>query len=119
MRISKSDFSDGLRVSRVVGLVQWEDESSIAGLLIEYIPDARTLDWAASDAPQTDRTRWARQIRDTMKQLHDAQIIWGDVKPTNVLIDSESHAWVVDFGGGYSPHSVWKITRVAPQNRLQ
>ncbi|KAF1735114.1 hypothetical protein CRV24_004033 [Beauveria bassiana] len=28
--------------------------------------------------------------------------LWGDAKPDNVLIDGNQHAWIIDFGGGYS-----------------
>ncbi|KAH7182047.1 hypothetical protein DER46DRAFT_621008 [Fusarium sp. MPI-SDFR-AT-0072] len=34
--------------------------------------------------------------------LHDAGIIWGNVKAENVSIDQDSNAWVTDFGGGYT-----------------
>ncbi|KAK1948708.1 hypothetical protein LY78DRAFT_39560, partial [Colletotrichum sublineola] len=30
-------------------------------------------------------------------------IIWGDVKAENVLIDREDNAWIIDFGGSYTP----------------
>ena len=30
-------------------------------------------------------------------------VVWGDVKPDNILIDEGGDAWAIDFGGGYSP----------------
>lgn len=42
------------------------------------------------------------QIHAAVSGLHDAGIIWGDVKAENVLIDQDSNAWVTDFGGGYT-----------------
>lgn len=27
--------------------------------------------------------------------------MWGDVNPGNIVIDSELHIWIVDFGGGF------------------
>ena len=38
----------------------------------------------------------------TIERLHEANIIWGDVKTANVLIDGNNDAWVIDFGGGYT-----------------
>jgi len=88
-------------VSRLGGLVTMED-GSILGLLIKHIPDSDTLDFAVGDASEDERKRWAQQLRATVENLHKANIIWGDVKPDNVLIDANGHgdAWVIDFGGG-------------------
>lgn len=38
-----------------------------------------------------------------MDCLHEAGVAWGDAKPENVLIDVEGDAWLVDFGGSYTP----------------
>lgn len=43
--------------------------------------------------------RWETQLRDTVQELHDHDIVWGDVHPMNVIIDEESNAWAIDFGG--------------------
>ncbi|GLA28439.1 hypothetical protein AnigIFM63326_006016 [Aspergillus niger] len=46
--------------------------------------------------------KWEEQITTTVDLLHRADIIWGDVKTDNVLIDKNEDAWVIDFGGGYT-----------------
>ncbi|GKZ86624.1 hypothetical protein AnigIFM56816_002035 [Aspergillus niger] len=46
--------------------------------------------------------KWEEQITTTVDLLHRADIIWGDVKTDNVLIDGNDDAWVIDFGGGYT-----------------
>ena len=30
-------------------------------------------------------------------------VVWGDVKPNNILVDNEGTAWIIDFRGGFSP----------------
>ncbi|KAK2668010.1 hypothetical protein RAB80_017201 [Fusarium oxysporum f. sp. vasinfectum] len=35
--------------------------------------------------------------------LHEEGIVWGDAKPDNVLIDKDENAWIIDFGGSYTP----------------
>lgn len=48
------------------------------------------------------RKRWAAQISDTVKILHNHGIVWGDAKADNILIDVQNNAWVIDFGGSYT-----------------
>ncbi|RJE21907.1 Protein kinase domain protein [Aspergillus sclerotialis] len=45
--------------------------------------------------------RWEAQVREIVKQLHAVGIVWGDVNPGNIVVDSELNIWVVDFGGGF------------------
>ena len=40
------------------------------------------------------------QIRETVTALHELDIVWGDVKPDNVLIDNDNNAVVIDLEGG-------------------
>ena len=106
VRIQSGDPKQELRVPRLVGLVEWdkesawEDEPEYGGILIEYIPKAKTLDRAAEDASAAQRASWAAQVRRTVEGLHELGVIWGDAKPDNVLVDSKGRAWVIDFNGG-------------------
>jgi tRNA A-37 threonylcarbamoyl transferase component Bud32 len=52
-------------------------------------------------AAWVDRAKWADQVKKTVHRLHIHDIVWGDVKADNVLIDNKSgNAIVIDFGGG-------------------
>lgn len=42
------------------------------------------------------------KCKETVHGLHNAGIIWGDVKPDNIMIDEKNNPWIVDFGGGYN-----------------
>jgi hypothetical protein len=101
-RIETAGLSEKLRVSRLHSLVTLGD-GSIVGMLLHYIESRHNL-WevTATNAafPLSMRQKWMKQIKDIVGQLHDAGIIWGDVHPGNVLIDTKRDAWVVDFGGG-------------------
>lgn len=57
----------------------------------------------AERSPISSRRRWASQIDGSIKKLHQESIIWGDVKAENVPIDKNDDAWVIDFGGSYTP----------------
>ncbi|KFZ19023.1 hypothetical protein V502_03878 [Pseudogymnoascus sp. VKM F-4520 (FW-2644)] len=48
------------------------------------------------------RQRWAAQVTSTVKHLHEADIVWGDAKAANVLVDINMDAWIIDFGGGFT-----------------
>ena len=43
------------------------------------------------------------QIKGTLETLHHRNIIWGDAKAENILVDLDDNAWIIDFGGSYTP----------------
>ncbi|EEU37280.1 uncharacterized protein NECHADRAFT_78389 [Fusarium vanettenii 77-13-4] len=102
-KIDKTQLDSATRVSRLHGLVR-DDSGAIFGLLLTYI-DCKNVTLSCAVKPGLStvlREKWAAQLRDSITQLHDAGIVWGDAKPDNVLIDSNKDAWIVDFGGGYT-----------------
>jgi tRNA A-37 threonylcarbamoyl transferase component Bud32 len=48
------------------------------------------------------RQKWASQIRETVDQLHEMGVIWGDGKTSNIIVDEEDDAWLIDFAGGFT-----------------
>lgn len=77
----------------------------LVGLLLDYIENKGTLNelvpW--NDCLDSERDRWVKQISHNVSRLHRAGIAWGDAKPDNVLVDTEGNAWLIDFGGSYTP----------------
>lgn len=104
LRLDQLEVEGGLRIPRILGLVQGEGSSSYMGLLLSYIDcDGRTLEGAIpADTPKHLRQRWADQVNNTLKHLHKASIVWGDAKAANVLVDRSMDAWIIDFGGGFT-----------------
>ncbi|KAM5341169.1 hypothetical protein ACJ41O_015278 [Fusarium nematophilum] len=91
-----------VRICPIYGLVR--DETGVLGMLFPWIEKREVLSkWLAEDSPADLRRRWASQIEETVEKLHQEGIIWGDVKAENVLIDKDNDAWVIDFGGSYTP----------------
>ncbi|GKU14668.1 protein kinase [Fusarium langsethiae] len=102
-KIDEARFADKTRVPRLLGLVR-DDDNVVFGLILSYI-DCQRVTLSCAVQPETPielREKWVAQIEDTVDQLHDAGIIWGDAKPDNVLIDVNQDAWVTDFDGGYT-----------------
>ncbi len=34
--------------------------------------------------------------------MHSKGLIWGDGKASNIIMDEEDDAWLIDFGGGFT-----------------
>lgn len=102
-RIHTSGLStQQLSTSRLFGVVTGRGGLA-KGLLYEWIEtrDAGTLALIiGADTPLTLREKWAAQIRNAVTGLHTLGIVWGDVKPENVLIDTNDNAIVIDLEGG-------------------
>ncbi|KAK2765472.1 hypothetical protein FQN54_008326 [Arachnomyces sp. PD_36] len=104
-KLSETGLNQKLRVPSIYSLVHYAgDKGSILGFLMEVIQFKSTLHDLISHqkTEQHQREKWMGQIEDTVSQLHENGIVWGDVKPDNVLIDEEDNAWVVDYGGGFN-----------------
>lgn len=99
-------FESPWKTSKLVGLVVWDDDPNcLMGLLMEYI-DGKTLRDRSRDAPEALKKKWIDQVEATLRRLHEVGIVWGDVKPDNVMIDASEDAVLVDFGGGYTPEYI-------------
>ncbi|KAJ5114030.1 hypothetical protein N7456_002564 [Penicillium angulare] len=75
-------------------------ETRLVGLLLTYIERCGTL---VSQAPFSnrsveDRLRWSAQMETSVQLLHQTGVVWGGVKPQNVLVDVNGDACIVDFG---------------------
>ncbi|KAJ5130043.1 uncharacterized protein N7515_006082 [Penicillium bovifimosum] len=83
---------------------EYHPGTRLVGLLLTYIENKGTLEDLApwSDCTNEDRLRWSTQIQNYVKCLHAADVVWGDTKPENVLVDTKGDAWLIDFGGSYT-----------------
>ncbi|KAI1157781.1 hypothetical protein F5B18DRAFT_657326 [Nemania serpens] len=108
LKISQSRYADTLRAPKLLGLVESATDGRQIGIVEEYITHAETYEMSnlgrigEVGAVELDRRRkWSLQIRETVAQLHEIGVVWGDAKPQNVLIDSNTDdIYIIDFGGG-------------------
>lgn len=93
-----------VQTPRLCGVVQDEEDRRCIGLLLSWIDcQYTTLECALrADTPVDLRRKWADQLTASLDLLHLAGVIWGDVKPANVLVDKNDDIWMIDFGGGYT-----------------
>ncbi|KAI1399905.1 hypothetical protein F4819DRAFT_395621 [Hypoxylon fuscum] len=91
-----------IRVPKILGYVKHSEAGCMIGFLREWVPGSRLRDIDILNTPERRRQKWASQIYETVNQLHEIEVIWGDGKASNVIIDKEDNAWLIDFGGGFT-----------------
>ncbi|KAI1105053.1 hypothetical protein F4804DRAFT_341418 [Jackrogersella minutella] len=109
-KIATSRYAATLRTPKLIGFVESADDGHTIGIVEEYIPHAETYEMSTlayiEDIATIDmgrRKKWSSQIRTAIAQLHEIGVIWGDAKPSNILIQSETDdIYLIDFGGGYT-----------------
>ena len=102
----------------MIGVVQAEGSDKIEGMLVEYVENARVLghvDSVSSD----EYDIWTCQIIRAIQYLHEKQLIWGDAKPTKVLLREDGNAVLIDFGGGYTDGWVDEVNYNTSRGDLQ
>lgn len=109
-RITKLKLDKKMRVPILEGLVSFDDVTSAAsgrrkimGFLQTEIPNPTPLtNLLDSSIPQKKRKRWAKEADELKSTLHEHDIIWGDAKADNFMVDDEDNLWIIDFGGSYT-----------------
>ncbi|KAH7270866.1 uncharacterized protein BKA55DRAFT_497767 [Fusarium redolens] len=105
--IHATGLDSQLNLCHLYGVVM-DEHDFILGVLLTHIDNrgcplsTKIAPEEPDDPPPEVRERWMGQIDAAVSGLHEAGIIWGDVKAENALIDQDDNAWVTDFGGGYT-----------------
>jgi tRNA A-37 threonylcarbamoyl transferase component Bud32 len=76
-----------------------DDDAAVEAMLIEYIPTAMSLQEREKITVE-EFNRWRKQIKEAIDYLHSKGYVWGDAKPSNVLIRENGDIVLIDFGGG-------------------
>jgi hypothetical protein len=102
-RIAQPDIVDKIRAPRLVGFVADSTSKTRAiGFLQQDIPDPTPLTCCISSGPQHKRDAWASEAEAIKNTLHDHDLIWGDAKADNFLVDKHDKLWIIDFGGSWT-----------------
>ena len=84
----------------VVGVIDAGDDDGHPYIVFEYVP-GQTLKRRVDELgrlPLDEATAYAIEVGRGLAAAHAARLVHRDVKPQNVLIDSEGRAKVTDFG---------------------
>lgn len=93
-----------IKVPRLVGFVAFEDSQTEAmGFLLSHIEEPTPLTkMLKSSVPEAKRQKWSKKSKEYVDELHKHDIIWGDAKADNFMVDKHDELWIIDFGGSYT-----------------
>ena len=105
----------------IVQVYDYFSESNRSYLVLEYV-DGKDLDAILAETegflPETQVVLWAIQVCEVLSYLHGHQprpIIFRDVKPSNIMLDSQGRIRLVDFGIARIFHSGQKGTMIGTE----
>ncbi|CZR62139.1 uncharacterized protein PAC_12036 [Phialocephala subalpina] len=105
-KIQDTRPAHSIRTPRLEGLVTTSQQSgTVIGFLTDYITPGSLLSTLGDLRDKMDqvsnlqREDWASQAKRIIEQLHGIGVVWGNVCPTNMLLDVEGNLWAVGFSG--------------------
>jgi len=103
-RIAQEGLHGQIRCPELKGLVTFgDDHSKIMGFLQTEIPNPVPLTLKLdTEVPQELRDGWAAETQRVIDVLHEHDIVWGDAKADNFMVDENDELWIIDFGGSYT-----------------
>lgn len=84
----------------IVNVLEVFEENNTAYIVMEYIDGCSLKEKLAKEGvlPETDVLRYMRQIGEALQFVHRKNILHLDIKPSNILIDKDDNARLIDFG---------------------
>ena len=105
VKIQQAGIANTLRTPALKGIVA-RSNGELRGYLYETVQTNKYVtltDTVINGASGDRRSKWIAQIKEAVDKMHAIDIIWGDVKPWNVLIDHNDDAVLIDIEGGRTP----------------
>ncbi|KAI1845723.1 hypothetical protein JX265_000098 [Neoarthrinium moseri] len=85
------------------GVVVDDEDQKVKGLLIDYAEQGALIEIIYDsqehglDLPWATREKWARQIVQGLSDIHEAGFVQGDFTLSNIVIDDEYNAKIIDI----------------------
>ena len=115
-----SELIGSNNVIQLKGLVIDNDEKLIKGLLLGYAEQGALVDIIYDSkeghiarVPWARRERWAKQIIQGLSNLHEAGFVQGDFTLSNVVIDENDKAQIIDINRRGCPVG-WESPEMVP-----
>jgi serine/threonine protein kinase len=93
-------LSDSESVIKFEGVIVDDNEEVVKGLLISYAEKGALVDLLFDYKGQMEwprRERWAKQIVQGLMEIHEAGYVQGDFTLSNIVVDSEDKAKIIDI----------------------
>ncbi|KAF1937862.1 hypothetical protein EJ02DRAFT_514929 [Clathrospora elynae] len=99
-----SQLDTDIKVPELLGFVSFSKSKTEAmGLLLSHIDSPTPLTHLLkSSIPSSKRETWSKKTEEYISILHSHDIIWGDAKADNFVVDANDELWIIDFGGSYT-----------------
>ncbi|KAE8152773.1 hypothetical protein BDV25DRAFT_137580 [Aspergillus avenaceus] len=112
-------FNLPVRVPKLHSIVLSEAGDKALGILLQWLPfGSNTLLSQKGEEAKRLHDKWESQVGEILEHLHQKSIIWGDVSPSNIVIDWNDDAWILDFAGGVDEDFVDKQLAGTPGGDL-
>lgn len=84
----------------IVNVLEVFEENNTAYIVMEYIAGSSLKDKLAKEGilPEAEVLRYIHQIGEALQFVHQKNILHLDIKPSNILIDKDNNARLIDFG---------------------
>ena len=84
----------------IVNVLEVFEENNTAYIAMEYIAGNSLKDKLAKEGmlPEAEVLRYIHQIGEASQFVHQKNILHLDIKPSNILIDKDNNARLIDFG---------------------
>jgi hypothetical protein len=107
-KVSHSPYADTIRTTKLLGFVVDPETDMEMGLLEEYMPSPCGCcddlgevfrNHGVSRIREARRRKWASHLRETVQQLHQIGVVWGDAKLENAMVHRETdEVFIIHFG---------------------
>ena len=84
----------------IVNVLEVFEENNTAYIAMEYISGNSLKDKLAKEGmlPEAEVLRYVHQIGEALQFVHQKNILHLDIKPSNIIIDKDNNARLIDFG---------------------
>ncbi|KAG8623516.1 hypothetical protein KVT40_008492 [Elsinoe batatas] len=105
-----ADIAVEFEIYQILGthprLVRVIDYAPDVGLTLEYLPRGNLRAHLLANQARIDqeqRMQWIMDVLDSVELLHSHNVVHGDIKAENFLIDAEGRLRIIDFSGSGLP----------------